>query len=504
MNIHLLIVDDEKLTKDGLTHYIDWNSLGITMVKSASSAQEALDITKSFLPDILLTDVKMPHMTGIELAYHIREKLPECKIVFLSGYADKEYLKSAIDLKAETYIEKPVVLNTVSLVLSKVIQAVKKEKEARLETVLQKNTLSETRSIINIEIVQNLVSPRLNLERFKKKFMPMYFTWQDNSLYTAVCIYLHTGLDFVSGKQICFQLDNYLLENHIFQENEYFIGLVSGNCPLLITSVVFSSVLNSALARIQDYLKEELALTCTISVGPSVQTLEEISESYRTASDAYAYYRMYCPYQPVIECHFPISKKPAPEALFSLKNYSRSALTELFETLKKERFTNISFIREKLYEIYSLTAPRLSDTPLIPWEQFCGYSLQDYTQLLCCGTSDLENQTQIESYKGSVKKAVHFMMANYMNSGLTIKQIADEVGLSPNYFCSLFKQEVKMTPNDYLLNIRMEKVCFYLKNTNLKLYEISGKVGIPDANYLNTLFKKSFGKTPTQYRKDIY
>ena len=93
MEIRLLLVDDEDLTREGLLHYVEWGNLGITHIKAASNGIQALKIASEFEPDILLTDIRMPHMSGIELAHEVRKHSPSCHILFISGYAKKEYLK---------------------------------------------------------------------------------------------------------------------------------------------------------------------------------------------------------------------------------------------------------------------------------------------------------------------------------------------------------------------------------------------------------------------------
>lgn len=108
--INLLIVDDEKTTRDTLYHKIDWEGLGITSVAVARNGLDALAVCQDFEPDICLCDVKMPKMNGIQLGYCLREKFPDCKIIYLSGYCDKEYLKSAIDLQVVSYIENAILI----------------------------------------------------------------------------------------------------------------------------------------------------------------------------------------------------------------------------------------------------------------------------------------------------------------------------------------------------------------------------------------------------------
>ena len=107
----LLIADDELYTLDGILQCIDFTRLGISEVQTAADGLAAIRLLDTYQPDILLTDVRMPHADGIALSKHIRENLPSCQIVFMSGYSDTAYLKAAIELKALNYIEKPFLLS---------------------------------------------------------------------------------------------------------------------------------------------------------------------------------------------------------------------------------------------------------------------------------------------------------------------------------------------------------------------------------------------------------
>ena len=109
----LLIVDDEKLTRDGLMNSIDWKQLGIEAVAQADDGLNGYKLALSFQPDIILSDVRMPRMTGIEMAERLQAQKPDVSIIFMSGYSDKEYLKAAIKLKAVSYVEKPIDLDEI-------------------------------------------------------------------------------------------------------------------------------------------------------------------------------------------------------------------------------------------------------------------------------------------------------------------------------------------------------------------------------------------------------
>lgn len=125
--LNLIIVDDEERIRESIKRFIPWDEIGIGIVSTAKNGIEALEVAHKTPPHILLTDIRMPKMNGIELASRVRELYPSCKIIFLTGYADKEYLKSAIKLQAIDYIEKPVNRDEIKKTISDAVSRVLKE-----------------------------------------------------------------------------------------------------------------------------------------------------------------------------------------------------------------------------------------------------------------------------------------------------------------------------------------------------------------------------------------
>lgn len=121
MSYTVLIADDEKMPRTVLREHICWDELNVSEIILASDGQEALEMARTHSPDIIISDMKMPRMNGLELAAAVREFLPKCQFIFLSGYSDKEYLKGAIKLKAASYVEKPIDLDEVTDALRSVI-----------------------------------------------------------------------------------------------------------------------------------------------------------------------------------------------------------------------------------------------------------------------------------------------------------------------------------------------------------------------------------------------
>ena len=163
----LLLVDDEEYAREGLVARIDWDSLGITEIMTARNGIDGLKKAGDFEPDIVVTDVRMPKMDGIQMAFRIRQLYPECSILFMSGYSDKEYLKAAISVSAVSYVEKPINIEEMRKELQNACQiqeerrAAARRKEdldgklsAGLEALKNQIALSLTRKIRNMAEVE--------------------------------------------------------------------------------------------------------------------------------------------------------------------------------------------------------------------------------------------------------------------------------------------------------------------------------------------------------------
>lgn len=150
--IKLLIVDDERTIRNGLARHMDWEKLGIGMVESAGSAEEAFAQCEKIRPDILLSDIRMRGMGGVEMCTQIHAQYPECQIIFVSGYADKEYLKAAISLGAVDYIEKPVRPELLAAAVKKALAACE-EQQRKAEA---DETVAESRGMVGKIVLRAL------------------------------------------------------------------------------------------------------------------------------------------------------------------------------------------------------------------------------------------------------------------------------------------------------------------------------------------------------------
>lgn len=502
MEIRLLLVDDEDLTREGLLHYVDWSSLGVTHIKAASNGLQALTIARNFKPDILLTDIRMPHMSGIELAQKIRDSFPASHILLISGYAEKEYLKSAINLKVDAYIDKPATPDNVSLAVVNSVAAIRGEREKSHRDMLLTRNLGRAEDIVRDRIGLILLQEQINWKEFHEDFAPSYFTWKRNRPCCAVCLHMDS-LNFPSYPYTeCFSIREYWELADIFSATEYFSGVMEHLCVFFLVMTDSPDRLRNAVKKLQQWILLEYQKESAAVIGPCVSSYEKISDSYRSAVGELTCARFYEDHPGLIQMSASFVSKPASAFLFAEKPLSPEHYITLLDTIDRERFTNIDYISQKLYELYLFIIQKNAGTPAYSLDDFLGLSLPRLRRDMDRQLPESLFPESREDYEPKIKQAIQYISQHYSNEKLSIKMVADYVELSQNYFCTLFKKNCGMTVNDFIIKVRIDRAKHLLKNTNLKLYEISQQIGIPDANYLNILFKKTCHMTPSQYRRE--
>lgn len=494
---NLLIVEDESFTRDGLLRHIDWKNLGFSHVRAAVNGASALELITDYEPHILLSDIKMPHMNGIELASTIRSRFPNCKIIFLSGYADKKYLLSAIALKVEGFLEKPIDLNEVKTAVSAAVAQLNREKAVAI-TPLHKSL--DILPLLQKQMIADLLKKDFDWDSFATKYVPDYFFWDQKDVCYLVYIYFYCTESNLRQEDILNFILTFMEEQSGFDRKNYYIDTTNSNTVTLLIRSDYLRSIHDSLHSLQRSLQEEHGIETTIGISQKCYDLSQLYTLYQNTFQAVTYQHFYNGRQCIFETGAILPQKNAPEDIFRKKNLVLSGVTQLFETIKAEKYTNIREIRLHLYEYYTLMMERTMNDHTMSWEQFQLLTLQEYIDLIEYGM----NAYQIlgnNLYDIKIKNAVHYILWNYQKPELSIQIIARNVDLSPNYLCSLFKKQTGSTINDFLIKIRMDKARILLEKSDLRLYEIAERVGISDANYFSTLFKNEYGTTPSNYRQ---
>lgn len=513
-----MLVDDEPLTLESLEQYINWNDLGIKSIETASNGVEGLELARAYKPQIIISDVRMPKMNGIELATKVREFDPEVKIIFLSGYSDKEYLKSAIHLKAVRYVEKPVKLNELTDAIQESISQYQSEQLLRNLTRSYTEQKWLTRLIkegITAKELQNEEGPVPRLLFLERSVLPfaIRLTPRMDSL---------EAREAESTDRIVLWLSSRFGEHAVTGYGEAYtlLLLIEAISPLHDVQVELAEQMLRAL---YDAFGEDFELT--IGVGPVTHKGIGIGQACKRAIDI-SKLQFYKGSGKVLTGAF--EGETREQATFqedslvrefrtALRNEQEHEILEILSRVTNEirkcmdedtrKVTNLYFLLLLTLNEFAagkgLSVAEPTQEERFLWQEIGKLptleALHDY---VAGNVEAVFSQIKEKSAVGARVSAIfEYIQAHYADKGLTTRQIADHTYLTHTYLCALFKKETGKTVNEYVTEIRMAKAKELLQNRRLKLYEVALAIGITDSNYFSSLFKKSTGMTPSQYRE---
>lgn len=515
--MHILIADDEELTRKGIISSIDWDALGITKIDCADDGLHALECAKNAPPDILLTDVRMPRMDGIELSRRLRERNPDCPVIFMSGYSDKEYLKAAINLKAVSYVEKPFITAEITEALSEAVSLVQKQ---RLQTESNRFFLQEASSKLALSLTQPGACVRLDAaaKQLYDSIAPdQYFTTMiirtDQMFFQLPDSRLQTF--FARIDQL---LSSYrMAELHTMKHASYVILHLYG------VKKAENRILLSICQQVCDMLRSGGMTHFHMILGDTVKGCEHVYHSYNNAvlllqSSFFAPYEsIYTPFEDGTSVsatwlhQFP---DRFGQVLASKdQEAARSICEELRQALQGNRNLLPNQARDLYYKLFMLLSKQQYESKISlpvdspaapsPLEQINNCGTYDELHALLCAAVGMyfEILDTAAPDSSTLFLIKDYISSNYSDSSLSIKDISEHVHLSSSYLCTVFKTETGQTLNQYLTNFRIEKAKQMLSDPRNKVNEIAAQVGYCDCNYFGKTFKKVVGLSPSEYRE---
>lgn len=515
--MRLLIVDDEDLTREGLVSSIDWSALNINYIYQADDGLNALSMVQKYTPEIILSDVRMPRMNGIEMAEHIQKLSPDSSIIFMSGYSDKEYLKAAIKLKAVRYVEKPI--NP-----EEVIEAVK-EAIAHFEIKqITNDSLHHHKRELSARLAQTLLYPVEANVSLKDAFSALNITISTASTFSTVMVKFADSLTDVS-KHIIEETVKALSEK-CSKQKAAFVYTTKQDEYLILHFVLSEDHLQSFINTLRDYLNSKEKFF--IAVGKQVHSPEKIYESYQSAvillqSSFFFEYGSILTYEDSVSATGSQSsdlntllKKSVPEMKEFLVSGNHDALhtlsASIFEALHNSRSILANQAKDLYYQLFMAIHEAALNTHIHLDDDENFDTILDYishSDTLSSLHARLTEKTEQflirsrteESETSTVFLIKDFIARHYADESLSVKDISDQVFLSPSYVCTIFKNETNLTLNQYLTQYRIERAKKLLQDPRYKITDISSKVGYSDGNYFGKTFKKMVGLSPSEYRE---
>ena len=530
---NLLIVDDEEEVRHGIVKKIDWARFDFSVIGEAENGREALDIIEENIPDIIITDINMPLMDGLELAASVKEYYPTVKVVILSGFDDFKFAQQAIKYGGSEYILKPVLPADLNELMGKLKNQLDNEIEEKNDRKKLEQHYLESLPILKDNFLTSLIIGNPNEQEMQNK-MDFFGLNIKGDSFAAAIISIDSksnggGKDEKTNDLMKFAVRN--IAHEILGKAACGEAFFYGNTLAIIAGIsekTRTAVLNklfSVLEEIRQNVEKFLNLTVTIGLGSIFDTIGQIKESYKAASTALEYKLVLGgnkiifagDIEPEITKAIILEEEKEKNLVSSIKfgdeKSVKEAVSLLFDDLDgikasiKEYqlyFMEIFTVVSKLSRTYQLD---IMDIIPVSYDKFMEInnfnSMGEVESLIKNVSMELMNRIsrkRLTTTQMLLEKAKDYISSNYGDTTLSIQKLADHLFISSSYLSLIFKKEAQETFLKYLIRIRLSAAKDLLADPDVKIAEVAEKVGYPDVSYFSYFFKKNFGISPREYK----
>lgn len=511
-----LLVDDERLSLQMMKGIIDWGRYGIEIADTAADGVEALEKYRQLSPGLIITDIRMPRLNGLEFIKKVREINDQAEILLISAYADFSYVKEAISLGCANYLLKPIdetelekALQTiVSKIASRDIsrRLVDKSQAMKKKQLLREYMKTGFRSAQALALLTEMGAPPLALMDVKLRHETINEYTGVKSVAVDQMGYIQEAIEEIvqkNGRGLVFDLDNYSWT--------------------ILMAVGDMSVLQSTAQEILRFLKGELGLTAMVCISRTAHTGQELPALFAQTVKL-AKYGQFLKRTDVLALGLHLSEDEVEQLSFaehvkdldlslSQRNAGeasrilREVLDEAVRLGPKELGRVYDFCFEAVLKAKSLVASGESASDYAPlkditYQQVAANESMD--ALLAFMTGLFSAVCKVEKgekgrYSRLVESSIAFLNKHYARN-ISLEEICTHLSVSRNYFSSLFKRDTGISLWAYLTTIRMGKARELLRDTDLRSHEIAYSVGYDNPSYFSKLFKKLHNQTPNEYR----
>lgn len=526
----IIIVDDEDEVREGVKRLTDWERCGFELVGDFSNGRDALEAVERLHPDVVITDINMPYMDGLELTALISGMYRELKIVILTGYEDFEYAKQAIKLKVKEYLLKPINLQEFTDFLLKMKRELDEE-QARMEDMSAlRQRLHESFPLLRERFLDKLVTVPMSVQDIEQRFHYFQLKLEGPAYLTMLFDLEGAGEQLgtaASGTEELLRFAMFNIAQEIIQEEHSGIvfqtrddkvaALIGG--PAEDAAVTAQKLAAHVGQAVQRYLKRDVS----IGIGRVYPSLTEVRASYQEACSALDYRfllgsgRMIsiqdvefgnriCPSN-----YYEFEKKLTAALKTAKAVHAAAILDEWFAELKQSGATASScygYLHRVMAAFINVIAQTgFDDSELLGEDPFSRIpplktvdQMKCWLEEMCRSVIEFLSERRTNVNNTQLQDAISYINEHYNDPGLSLNQVCQHVFLSLSYFSGLFKQQTGDTFVEYLTRLRLDKAKQLLAATQLKTYDIAERVGYSDPQYFSVIFKRNTGRTPKEYR----
>ena len=514
----VIIVDDEPVIRRGLRETVEWDSLGLEVAGEAADGIEALKLIRDIRPEILITDIRMPDMDGIQLIRAVKALDFDVKITILSGYSDYNYLKAAIQLGVDNYLLKPIDNDELISNLKNAVSEIEKEAVIDLQ-------ISQGSELLRSNTLRRLVAGNIGPDELKEKADFLGLSFDMEGYMCAICS-LSRQIPAESREQ---RMKLLMREVGDCLPGDRLISFIDTDGNLALLAACDGSPdnrmrLQRALELVAARAAGDGELALMIGVGRPVERIADIPQSYSSAKRSLEYGAF-------LKNSGVIWYDGVPEAPTQIRAFDRIDCERVKNCIRRGDPAALSeYLDGELDGIAAQAAPSVGQVHNLlmhiavritdcfreiygsmnafrePMEfdyarLFTLRRFSDMRQWLyrLCEELFSQNRAMLGKSSSVVGLAVAYIAEHY-REGVTLKQVAADCHINTSYLGQVFRRETGSAFTDYVNALRIREAQRLLSNPKLKVYEVAEQVGFTDYHYFLKIFKKVTGITPTDLR----
>lgn len=485
----LIIVEDESQMNYQLTKILDWENIGFEIVATFENGADAIEYINKNHVDAVLTDIRIPIISGVELAKICHTSHPHIKFVFISAFRNFEYARSAIKYNVIDYITKPLTYNDFFNAM-----------------VSLYNEVDKNNKISNLQKQNEFIEDEIAFMR--QEYLSSYILGvidSDTLIYHLGQIGISINKENCSCAQISVKINNFdTFINHTWKhnreqfystinkfvtpENDYAYFSISqfiyDSIEIIVIgkqqypAEIFNSIITDYFDVLSNNMKSLLQIDVTVNIIQSVQNLSHLKK-YRISKNS--------------------ANQLASMVMSYIHNDSPAEATRTIQIVRKIFASDIKQAEKFCRQLFSELLPIYKNSDEL---RIAFLSLNEINQMYDFLIDNITNQkNNTENTDSTMEHAIEFINEHYTEN-ITQADVANFVALSPGYFSSMFKQHTNEKFIDYLSKLRIQKAMDLLINSNIKITAIANLVGYKDPQYFHRVFKLYSGTTPSKYRSD--
>lgn len=533
----LVVIEDEAIVRKNIIKKVEWEKYGFEVVGEGENGREALEVIENTNPNVVITDIEMPFLNGIELSSIIREKYPNIKIVFLTGFNEFKYAQKAIELDVIEYILKPVSAESMADILAKIKNKLDEEVSQKKNIEALREHYLRSIPVMRADFLSTLISRKQQNEEILSKADYYNINLKGNIFAVSAISIDKNTVDEEKFSDEDYELIRFAVLNTAEEIlNKYSLGFAFSHDNYIVlisfslenSREVFLNKLFNALDEIRSNINDYLKFTITIGIGSICTEVSNISESFKSALSALDYrftignnrliYIEDLEPQNFNKIIFDETKEYTliSSIKFGDEKDIYAAIEKLFEELID---TKASFSDYQIYllEILASIVKIAKDLSLDIQSIFgANYNLfvemfkfdtisdvREWFEKICIKLMKGISKRRKNSGSVLVEKAKEYILQNYPDNELSLNKVSSFLHISPNYFGAIFKSETGETFGNFLLKVRMESARDLICAAKMKNFEVAEKVGYADEHYFSYSFKKYFKISPNEFRKSL-